>query len=190
MRYPSTHKQDTRARLLKTTGALAKRQGFAGTGVDGLMAAAGLTSGAFYSHFRSKGELLEAIVQTELQRSGKLFSGKSRKQLLRIVEGYLSPAHIAQPESGCAIPALAGEVARANDATRQAFEQGVVAMKDSMAAATASEAQAWSVVAQLVGAVELARAMPSEAVREALLKGVLGNVRRQLEGAEGVVDPT
>ncbi len=189
MRYPSTHKQDTRARLLKTTGALAKRQGFAGTGVDGLMAAAGLTSGAFYSHFRSKGELLEAIVQTELQRSGKLFSGKSRKQLLRIVEGYLSPAHIAQPESGCAIPALASEVARANDATRQAFEQGVVAMKDSMAAATASEAQAWSVVAQLVGAVELARAMPSEAVREALLKGVLENVRRQLEGAEGVVDP-
>jgi TetR/AcrR family transcriptional repressor of nem operon len=139
MRYPATHKQDTRARLLKTTGALAKRQGFAGTGVDGLMAAAGLTSGAFYSHFRSKGELLEAIVQTELQRSGKLFSGKSRKQLLRIVEGYLSPAHVAQPESGCAIPALAGEVARANDATRQAFEQGVVALKDSMAAATASE---------------------------------------------------
>ena len=63
-------------------------------------------------------------------------------------------------------------------------------MKDSMAAATASEAQAWSVVAQLVGAVELARAMPSEALREALLKGVLGNVRRQLEGAEGAVDPT
>jgi hypothetical protein len=32
--------------------------------------------------------------------------------------------------------------------------------------------------------------MPSEALREALLKGVLGNVRRQLEGAEGAVDPT
>ncbi len=59
-----------------------------------------------------------------------------------------------------------------------------------MAASTAGEAQAWSVVAQLVGAVELARAMPSEAVREALLKGVLENVRRQLEGAEGAVDPT
>ena len=65
MRYPATHKQDTRARLLKTTGALAKRQGFAGTGVDGLMAAAGLTSGAFYSHFRSKGELLDAIETVE-----------------------------------------------------------------------------------------------------------------------------
>lgn len=184
MRYPTTHKQDTRARLLKTTGALAKRQGFAGTGVDGLMAAAGLTSGAFYSHFRSKSELLEAIVHNELQRSGKLFHGKSRKQLLRIVEGYLSPAHIEQPETGCAIPALAGEVARANDATRLAFEQGVVALKDSMATATGSEAEAWSVVAQLVGAVALARAMPSAEVREALLEGVLGSVREQLGAAD------
>ena len=190
MRYPSTHKQDTRARLLKTTGALAKRQGFASTGVDGLMAAAGLTSGAFYSHFKSKGDLLEAIVQNELQRSGKLFHGKSRKQLLRIVEGYLSPTHITQPETGCAIPALAGEVARANDATRQMFEQGVVALKDSMATATASEGEAWAVVAQLVGAVELARAMPSEEMREALLKGVLGCVREQLKGPELPAKPT
>ena len=188
MRYPATHKQDTRARLLKTTGALAKRQGFAGTGVDGLMAAAGLTSGAFYSHFRSKSELLEAIVQSELQRSGKLFHGKSRKQLLRIVEGYLSPAHIEQPESGCAIPALASEVARANDATRQAFEQGVAALKDSMATATATEGEAWAVVAQLVGAVELARAMPSEGMREALLRGVLGCVRERLERADSPAD--
>lgn len=184
MRYPSTHKQDTRTRLLQTTSALAKRQGFAGTGVDGLMAAAGLTSGAFYSHFRSKSELLEAIVQHELERSGKLFQGKSRKQLLRIVEGYLSPAHIDQPEAGCAIPALAGEVARAGDATRQAFERGVVALKDSMATATGSEAEAWSVVAQLVGAVALARAMPSAEVREALLEGVLGSVREQLGAAD------
>lgn len=104
--------------------------------------------------------------------------------MLHISGVYLSPAHITQPKTGCAIPALAGEVARANDATRQAFEQGVVALKDSMATATASEGEAWAVVAQLVGAVELARAMPSEETRKALLKGVLGCVRERLEGAE------
>lgn len=189
MRYPSNHKQDTRAHLLQTTSALAKRRGFAGTGVDGLMAAAGMTSGAFYSHFRSKSELLEAIVHHELQRSGKLFHGKSRRQLLRIVEGYLSQAHVDQPEAGCAIPALASEVARADDATRQAFESGVLALKGSMADTTASEAQAWSVVAQLVGAVALARAMPTQEVREALLKGVLGCVQQQLRGGELPAEP-
>ena len=66
MRYAPEHKEGTRARLVKATGALAKRQGFSGTGIDGLMAAAGLTSGAFYAHFRSKNELLEAIVDNAL----------------------------------------------------------------------------------------------------------------------------
>lgn len=189
MRYARTHKEDTRARLLTATGALSKRQGFASTGVDGLMAAAGLTSGAFYAHFRSKGELLQAIVDHELQRSGKLFAGKSRKQLLRIVEGYLSAAHVAQPAAGCAIPALAAEVARADEATRQRFEQGVAALQDSMATCTASESEAWSVVAQLVGAVALARAMPTDALREALLQGVLANVQRALQAPEATPAP-
>ncbi len=37
-----------------------------------------------------------------------MISGKSRKQLLRIVEGWLSPDHIAQPESRLRHP-CAGE---------------------------------------------------------------------------------
>ena len=36
MRYAPKHKEDTRARLVRATGALAKRQGFSGTGIDGL----------------------------------------------------------------------------------------------------------------------------------------------------------
>ena len=83
MRYPPEHKEGTRARLLEAGGALAKKDGFASTGVDGLMAAVGLTSGAFYSHFRSKAELLEAIVESELGRSLDRFAGKTDEQLAR-----------------------------------------------------------------------------------------------------------
>jgi hypothetical protein len=65
----------------------------------------------------------------------------------------------------------------------------VVALKDSMATATASEAEAWAVVAQLVGAVALARAMPAGEVREALLEGVLGSVRGRLGAGEVPANP-
>ena len=43
MRYSNEHKQQTRERLLASSGALAKRGGFASTGVAGLMKAIGLT---------------------------------------------------------------------------------------------------------------------------------------------------
>ena len=181
MRYSPEHKEGTRARLLDAAGALVKKNGFAATGVDGLMAAAGLTSGAFYSHFRSKSELLEAIIENELKRSIKLFSSMSLEQTVAAIEGYLSPAHVAHPESGCAVPSLAPEISRANEATQRAFEQGVVELKEQIRNLLKDDAKAWSIVAQLVGAVTIARGLPSEQTQMDLLKGVTQQVKQLLE---------
>ena len=126
MRYPSDHKEGARARLIDATSALVKKNGFAATGVDGLMAAAGLTSGAFYTHFRSKGDLLEAIIESELKRSIELFSNKSSEQAVAAAESYLSQTHVAHPESGCAIPSLAAEIARSSASTQSVFEDGML----------------------------------------------------------------
>ena len=184
MRYSREHKEGTRARLLEATGAVVKKNGFAATGVDGLMATAGLTSGAFYSHFRSKSELLEAIVENELKRSIGMFSNKSLKQAITAVEGYLSQAHIAHPEGGCAVPSLSPEIARASEATQHVFEQGIVELKETIRKFVKDDATAWSIIAQLVGAVTLARGFPSEHTRRALLKGVAQRVKQILEGEQ------
>ncbi|WP_447430829.1 TetR/AcrR family transcriptional regulator [Cupriavidus basilensis] len=72
MRYSASHKAATRQRVLEASGALVKREGFAATGVDQLMGAAGLTGGAFYSHFDSKQALLREVIARELQRSREL----------------------------------------------------------------------------------------------------------------------
>ena len=181
MRYSSEHKEGTRQRLLAKTGALVKKKGFAATGVDGLMAAAGLTSGAFYSHFRSKSELLEAIIANELKRSSELFSNKSLDQILTAIEGYLSPAHVAHPESGCAVPPLAAEIARADKATQEVFELGILGLKANIRKLVKDDATAWSIISQLVGAVMVARGLPSERTRNALLKGVVQQVKLLLE---------
>jgi TetR/AcrR family transcriptional regulator, transcriptional repressor for nem operon len=189
MRYSSEHKQGTRARLLATTGALVKKNGFAATGVDGLMAAVGLTSGAFYSHFRSKSELLEAIIANELKRSGELFSNKTLEQTLTAIEGYLSPAHVTHPGSGCVVPALAAEIARAGETTQKVFEQGIVELKENIRNLVKDDATAWAVIAQLVGAVTVARGLPSDRTRNALLKGVTQQVKQMLESQSSTAGP-
>ncbi len=53
----------------KSSALSAKREGFAGVGVDGLMKAIGLGGGAFYGHFSSKDELFSSIVERELSQS-------------------------------------------------------------------------------------------------------------------------
>lgn len=62
MRYQPGHKEEKRKELLKATGRKVKVNGFAATGVDALAQAAGMTSGAFYSHFGSKSDWLKALI--------------------------------------------------------------------------------------------------------------------------------
>jgi AcrR family transcriptional regulator len=69
MRYSATHKANTRKHLLQTAGALAKEKGFSTTGVDELMSAPELTSGAFYNHFSLKNELFSELLKHEVQHS-------------------------------------------------------------------------------------------------------------------------
>ncbi|MEN9437258.1 MAG: hypothetical protein RIR09_1913 [Pseudomonadota bacterium] len=183
MRYRPDHKQGARERLIDATGTLAKKNGFAATGVDSLMASAGLTSGAFYTHFKSKGELLQAIVKNELTRSVELFSNKTVAQTVTAIEGYLSLAHVAHPEAGCAVPSLAAEVSRSDEPTQRVFEVGMVALKDQINAFVHDDAKAWSIIAQLVGAVMVARAMHSEPVRVALLDAATQQVKQILMDA-------
>jgi TetR/AcrR family transcriptional repressor of nem operon len=181
MRYSPDHKEGARTRLIEATGSHVKKCGFAATGVDGLMAAAGLTSGAFYSHFRSKSELLEAIIGNELKRSIALFSNKSIDQTLPVIAGYLSQAHVDHPESGCAVPSLASEISRASASTQTVFEDGMVALKDQIAHVVKDDAKAWAIISQLVGAVMIARGMPSEQARSELLQGVNKQVQQILQ---------
>ena len=180
MRYTAEHKKKTRARLLAVGGSVAKKNGFGSTGVDGLMAAVGLTSGAFYAHFRSKAELLDAIVDQELGSSIEWFANKDPEQLLQALRGYLSLGHVTHPERGCPLPSLSAEVARADEQTRQTFERRLQELVAALQHHVADAQTAWAIVAQVSGAVMLARAMASEEARQQLLDGVLRQVQQQL----------
>ena len=54
----SRKRQRTRARLIEATLALVNARGFAAASLDDIAARAGVTKGAIYSNYRSKGELL------------------------------------------------------------------------------------------------------------------------------------
>ncbi|MGW0825305.1 TetR/AcrR family transcriptional regulator [Streptomyces sp. NPDC002845] len=61
----------TRTRILDGAWDLFLREGFAGTTVTQIEASAGLSagSGSFYRHFRSKEEVLQAVVDREVDRT-------------------------------------------------------------------------------------------------------------------------
>lgn len=186
MRYSQDHKDQTRQRLLQASAGHAKAHGFAASGMDALAAAAGVTVGSLYKHFSGKDALFAELVRSELQRSAALFGSLpagDAQALLKLLRGYTSRRHVQAPEAGCPLPGLSAEVARAPGEVRAAFQDGLQALHAAIAERVGGDAGlAWALIAQSVGAVLLARALPDEAAQQALLRGVRDTLA-------GLIDP-
>src|ERR1700741_3653623 len=68
MRYEKGHKETTRAHILDVASQQFRESGVAAVGLAGIMEAAGLTNGAFYTHFDSKEDLVRAVLDEALSR--------------------------------------------------------------------------------------------------------------------------
>jgi TetR/AcrR family transcriptional regulator, transcriptional repressor for nem operon len=173
MRYKPGHKEEKRKLLLKACARLVKQNGFAATGVDALMQAAGATSGAFYSHFGSKDALFKALIQNELLASQKAWAGNPHETaedwLCFELDRYLSLSHVDHPEAGCVLPALAPEIARADVSVRALCEAELSKGHAILSQRLGSDALAWAAICQLVGAIAIARSVSSQAAQRAIV---------------------
>jgi TetR/AcrR family transcriptional repressor of nem operon len=172
MRYPSTHKEETRKKLVGSARAIAKRGGFGTTGVDELMASIGLTGGAFYGHFPSKEALFAELVEQEISNSAEMLAGDESSppdHVAKRLRSYLSSAHALHPETGCVLPTLGPEIARAAPEVRATVEQGLKRLQKSWSARIGDPDAAWALIAQCVGALVLSRAVESERTRKEIL---------------------
>lgn len=177
MRYPKEHKAASRQRLVALSGCHAKQHGFNDSGMAALAASAGVTTGALYKHFDGKAGLFAALITAEMARTVRLLDAIDPADgagVARFMSGYLGLEHVRHPEQGCPLPSLTPEVARSDEAVRSAFQAGLLDIHARLQRMTASSDDAWTLLAQSVGAVMLARALPDETCQAELL----GAVRR------------
>ena len=174
MRYKSGYKQEKRQELLKISGQIAKAQGFANTGVDSFMKAADMTSGAFYSHFSSKQDLFQALIQNELEHSIQQWQTNPHddpKAWIEFeIERYLSLSHVQHVEQGCVLPALASEVARSSEHIKQAFQTELMRGHALFTQHLNSAEQAWALICQMVGTIFLARSIADHELQQTMIE--------------------
>jgi AcrR family transcriptional regulator len=140
--------------------------------VDGLAAAAGVTSGAFYSNFARKEAMLEAVVDAFVgepflsdTESGSV--AERRARLVSFLDEYISTEHSADLAGGCVMPALSADVSRAHPPVREAYERRISTLAQRIAGVldgkrSDRERRAWSIVALMVGALTISRAMTDQ----------------------------
>ena len=160
-------------------------------GVAALMKRAGLTHGGFYAHWTSRDALLtDAIDWMFAEGSAAWFAyadGQNPPALLtRYVSWYLSMAHRDGRARGCPLPILTGEQHRLPAAAQERFAIAVARMTGRIAAQLEragvddASGRAASAVAEMVGAVGLARALDTDAA-SALLDAARVSVWAKLD---------
>jgi TetR/AcrR family transcriptional regulator, transcriptional repressor for nem operon len=193
VRYPADQKARARDALLRAGTRSLKTSGFNGVGVDGLAAAAGVTSGAFYSNFGSKAAMLEAVIDAGLgepflTETESATRAEGRARLIALLQEYISTDHSLDAAEGCVMPALSADVARAEPPVKDAYQRKMTALADRIAELLDGERsdrqrRAWSIVALMVGSIVISRGMPEQSEsRSAPLDSALSTASALVDG--------
>lgn len=185
---PTSRKEETHERIVRAAARAVRQRGYAGVGVAEVMKEAGLTHGGFYAHFNSRDALLaEAADQAgaesiqNLSKSAR--AAKRGGELAALVDAYLSDAHVQSPEHGCAIAAAGSELPRQNEQVRRAathrIKDLIGLIEQQMPEWGRAEAHegAMAVLASLVGALVLARAVDEPQLSKAIRKAARESIR-------------
>ena len=194
MRYSPGHKEATRERLLDLSSAISKERGFGSMSVDTLMTAAGLTGGAFYAHFKSKEDLFVQVIGRELARSLEMLSPEEGQTpagwLSKTFDTYLNVGHVRHPESGCVVPSLGAEIARAEPEVKKLYEAAMIAVKERWTEGVGDSDVAWAVICQLIGTIVVARAMSSRRVMEEIVNASRTQLERTIAATPAALQHT
>jgi TetR/AcrR family transcriptional repressor of nem operon len=186
MRYPRGHKEISRQHIVDVASRRFREDGVAATGLAGIMTDAGLTIGAFYTHFASKESLVrETILDALERRTERLRSVCDGENSLELgIRDYLNARHRDDAGKGCLTAALAAEIARHPISTRNAFTEKIVEVVDLLAVHIPAASpdlkrqKAIALYAMMIGAMQLARAVNDKHLADEILEsGVAAALR-------------
>jgi len=125
-------KPHARTKLLDAALSLIRRKGFSATTVDELCAAAGVTKGAFFHHFKSKDELGVAAGDYWSKTTGTLFAearyhdhAEPLDRILAYLEFRKDLLKGTVPEFTCLVGTMVQETYETTPAIREACERSI-----------------------------------------------------------------
>jgi TetR/AcrR family transcriptional repressor of nem operon len=177
-------KEATHERIVSVAARAIRRSGYDGTGVVDIMKEAGLTHGAFYSHFASREAMLAEAASKACAESAAAAADVVAKvppgtALASMLTAYLSKAHVANVELGCPLAALGSETSRQAPDLRRVATRHIKEMIDLIARQSpdwgrpGAHEQALVTLSTMVGALLLARAVDEPGLSDSLRKSAL-----------------
>lgn len=157
-----------------------RERGIAASSVDDVMAAAGLTRGGFYAHFKDKTTLAREVLEQTFERAfthwlGDDLPSDAKEWRRTAARRYLTEAHLADPGRGCAAPSLGAEIGRSEPelqaAVAKQLDRIITGIADRIDGDRATaRPRAIAFFATCVGAMVLARSVGKRKLAREILQ--------------------
>jgi TetR/AcrR family transcriptional repressor of nem operon len=184
-------REQTHERILRAAARGIRKRGYEGVGVADVMKEAGLTHGGFYAHFASRDAMLaqaadQAGVESIENLSRAVARAKPGEELMALVDSYLADQHAEAAEQGlgCTLAAAGSEVPRQHEEVRRAVSRrikeliGLVERQFPDWGKNAAHEKAMAVVASMVGALLVARAVGDPQLSKSIRNAAREFIRR------------
>ena len=132
---PRKKTNSTRERILANAEELTLKHGFAGTSIDNILNATGITKGAFFYHFKSKADLARALVERYWTKDYQLFEQLSQRAdelsndplqsmliFLKLFEEFIEK--LEEPPEGCIFASYVYQSQQFDDDIREFIADG------------------------------------------------------------------
>jgi len=180
MRVSRIQAEENRQTVIKVASRLFREHGFDGIGLKDLMEGAGLTQGAFYKQFASKGDLAAQAARRALELALRRWTvaaeANPQDPLGAVIAFYLSMKHSADRKDGCPVAALGSDAARQGVDLKASFEAGIKEHLEMLRGwigetdGEESSGRAMAILSTMVGAVVLSRAVNDERLSQQFLQ--------------------
>ena len=178
MGHSRADKAQSHERILKQAAGQIRDTGLESVSVGRLMRSIDMTHGGFYGHFASRSDLLAQALSRALEdgaAAAKLAGDPAKPaSFAAMVRSYLSRSHRDSRGTGCAIAALASDVARADERSRAVMEAHVERFIAKVADTLGhdDDEQALLAVSAMIGGLLVSRVMTDPKRSDDVLRAV------------------
>lgn len=178
MPYSKEHKEVTQRKILDSAITLFSTRGFDQVSIDDLMSDAGLTRGAFYTHFKNKKAVYSKAIIAGAKKS-RIMHQKPMKMTheewtKELLFGYLSEEHINQEISPCPLAFLVTDIANNEAEVKSIYTRMYKLLNRTIqeqlkGSTKCSEQDILATTAMMIGGVAIGRALNDSATTKKLL---------------------
>lgn len=175
----------TREKIVTSADRLFYERGFETTSFSDVAEVVGISRGNFYYHFKTKDEILDAVIERRIKDrhdmlSGWIENGQTPKQCIASFIGILLTNNRKIRSFGCPVGTLFSELAKLDHpggpGARELFDLFRIWLRrrfEDMGCADDADALAMHILARSQGAATLANAYPDEDFLETEVKQML-----------------